>query len=181
MANDSFSDAVLSLHQASLDAKLWPAVLSKLETLTDSVGMVINFVPKTRARCGFTLTGSFGQGLCAEYSRTYMPLCLRVRLAVRRPELRLTYDALLGLSGAEMDRDSVYRWLGEYGLRDYLGATLGGSKEHHWMMSLQRTREQGHVQRPRHRTLGKARAACDAGIAAGRGDREPPGAVVSGG
>jgi DNA-binding CsgD family transcriptional regulator/PAS domain-containing protein len=52
------------------------------------------------------------------------------------------------LSEAEMDRDPVYQWYGDYGLRYFIGSGLPETDRLRLAWSLQRTAAEGHAQQP---------------------------------
>ena len=45
-----------------------------------------------------------------------------------------------------MDRDPTYEWFGKHGLRYYVAGWIGETSTHYAVMSLQRSRRQGHVE-----------------------------------
>lgn len=148
-----FSATVERLYAAAAAPAAWGDALRAVEDLSGAAGAVIGFVPIAPAAGtsagpgGFVLSGRFSAEQCAEYARDYAPICPRLALAARRPDLDFGYDSLL-MSDAELDRDPTYRWFERVsGVRYYLGTRLSDVGGYHVNTSVQRTRAQGHVQR----------------------------------
>lgn len=146
MSREDFGSAILKLHEAAIDPALWPTALQAIEELTNC-GVVLQFNPKTTACPGITMAGQFSEEQCETYGREFLPICPRVAFAIQRPDLRIVYDSMLGMSEAELNRDPVYDWFRQNGLRYFIAANLGETDDYHLLTSLQRTPGQGHVQR----------------------------------
>ena len=143
---DTFSGTIERLYAAAADPGLWGEALRSVEDLTGAAGAVVGFVPKDGGT-GFVMSGRFDAELCAEYARDCVPICPRIAMAARRPDIVHQYDALL-MSEAEMDRDPVYDWFERRGgVRYYLGTALPDVGRYRVDASIQRTRAQGHVQK----------------------------------
>jgi len=142
---DQFDSVVRRIYAAASDFALWPDALSAIEDVSGSVGAVIDFIPRGGQQ-PLTLAGRFTPEQCATYSREYQHICPRIRFAVEHPEVAISCDAIV-LSEAEMDRDPVYDWFGKHGLRYYVGTHLTPTDSHFIFTSLQRSPQQGHVQR----------------------------------
>ena len=142
---EQFSATVELLYAAAADPTLWQAALRAIEDYTGSTGAVLNLVPKTAAAVPVCLAGSFSDDDCADYAANYMWRCPRIAFAQTHPEVPVHWDRLI-LSEYEMDRDATYEWYGSHGLRYYVAGWIGGTDHHHAYMSLQRSRQQGHVE-----------------------------------
>jgi DNA-binding CsgD family transcriptional regulator len=147
MSLDRFSATIESLYAAAAEPTRWGEALRAVEDLSGAAGAVIGFVPiAAGAGDGFVLSGRFSAEQCAEYARNYAPICPRIALGVRRPDLAILYDALV-MSEAEIDRDPTYRWFEKSsGVRYYIGANLSDVGGFRVNTSVQRTRAQGHAQ-----------------------------------
>ena len=143
---EQFSAAIDKLYSAATDRRRWPDALASIEDLTGSAGAVIGFVPKGEGFTGFNLAGRFTDEQCAIYSATYQPICRRTRYMIEHPEFDAIYDSLL-ISESEMNRDPVYDWFGQHGLRYFVGGSLPATSQFNVVWSLQRSSEQGHAQR----------------------------------
>lgn len=144
---DRFSSTIESLYAAAAEPARWGEALRAVEDLSGSAGAVIGFVPVAAGgEPGFVLSGRFSPEQCAEYARDHVPTCPRIAMAIRRPDIDIQYDALLG-SEAELDRDPTYRWFEQSsGVRYYIGSALSTVGGYRIDSSLQRTRAQGHAQ-----------------------------------
>jgi DNA-binding CsgD family transcriptional regulator/PAS domain-containing protein len=142
---EQFSATVEMLYAAAADPTLWQAALRAIEDYTGSTGAVLNLVPKTAAAVPVCLAGSFSDDDCADYAANYMWRCPRIAFAEAHPDVPVHWDRLI-LSEYEMDRDATYQWYGSHGLRYYVAGWIGGTDHHHAYMSLQRSRQQGHVE-----------------------------------
>jgi DNA-binding CsgD family transcriptional regulator/PAS domain-containing protein len=144
---DRFSSTIEKLYAAAAEPSRWSEALRAVEDLSGSAGAVIGFVPMQPAgEPGFVLSGRFSPEQCAEYARDYAPICPRIAMAVRRPDIDIQYDSLL-MGEAELDRDPTYRWFEKNsGVRYYIGAALSSVGGYRVDTSLQRTRAQGHAQ-----------------------------------
>jgi DNA-binding CsgD family transcriptional regulator len=142
---DQVDLAIRRIYAAAADFALWPEALSAIEEVTGSVGAVIDFVPRGR-QAPMTLAGRFTSEQCATFSRDYQHLCRRIAFAIEHPEVQVACDEL-HTSETEMDRDPVYNWLGQHGLRYYLGSHLSPTDSHYAYWSVQRSPRQGHAQK----------------------------------
>lgn len=68
----------------------------------------------------------------------------RIAFGQAHPEVPIHFDRMI-LSESEMDRDATYEWYGSHGLRYYIAGWAGECASHRAYMSLQRSRQQGHV------------------------------------
>ena len=143
----SFNRAIAQIYAAASDFELWPEALRAIEDATGSAGAVIDFVPKAPRIQPLTLAGRFTNEQCATYANEYQHICRRIRYGLEHPERPVHYDALV-LSEPEMDRDPVYDFLRRHGLRYYIGGNLPEIAHHQVYWSLQRSPQQGHVERP---------------------------------
>lgn len=139
-------DMIGLIYSAAIDPNDWPTALRAIEDCTGSAGAVIDFIP-TGAEPPMTLAGRFTEEQCRTYATDYQHQCRRIATALNRPEQPVHFDAMI-MSEAEMDRDPVYNWLQSHGLRYFIGGSLPQVGNHKIYASLQRTRAQGHVQRP---------------------------------
>jgi DNA-binding CsgD family transcriptional regulator/PAS domain-containing protein len=142
---DQFSDTIGKIYKAAAGEGRWEEALSSIEETTGSAGAVIGFVPLSADQMALNLAGRFTAEQCAIYSSTYQPICRRTQYMIDHPNLGVIYDDLI-ISESEMDRDPVYDWFGQHGLRYFVGSALPSTSTHHIVWSLQRSREQGHVQ-----------------------------------
>lgn len=142
---EQFNATIDKVYAAAAGACPWPAALVAVEDLTGSAGAVIDLVPKSQALPRKTLSGSFSEENCAEYSGNYQSICPRIRFAVEHPGSEVHSDYLF-MTEASMDRDPVYEWFGKHGLRYYLASAVADTPNYLVYMSLQRTRRQGHAQ-----------------------------------
>ena len=145
---DQFSSTIENLYAAAAEPARWGEALRAVEDLTGSAGAVIGFVPiAPNGEPGFVLSGRFSPEQCAEYARDYVPICPRIAMAARRPDIDIQYDALLR-NETDLDRDPTYRWFEKSsGVRYYIGSALSSVGGYRVDTSLQRTRAQGHAQK----------------------------------
>lgn len=148
MSLDRFSATIENLYAAAAEPARWSEALRAVEDLSGSAGAVIGFSPQQPGgEPGFVLSGRFSPEQCAEYARDYAPICPRLAMAARRPDIAIQYDALL-MGEAELDRDPTYRWFEKgSGVRYYIGAALSPVGGYRVDTSLQRTRAHGHAQK----------------------------------
>lgn len=142
---ERFSATIEKLYAAAADASLWEEALRAVEDYTGSTGAVLNLVPTTESAQPIALAGSFSRDDCAHYAAHYMWRCPRIAFARDHPEIPIHYDRII-LSESEMDRDATYEWYGKHGLRYYVAGWIGHTDTHRAYMSLQRSRQQGHVE-----------------------------------
>lgn len=142
---DEFSATIEKIYAAASSGLRWQEALLSIEELTGSTGAVIDVVPILPTISRTTLAGSFSEENCLEYARDYQAICPRIRYAVQHPSPETQYDYLF-LTEFEMDRDPVYEWFGRHGLRYYLGAEVARTPNYLAMLSLQRTKRQGHAE-----------------------------------
>lgn len=147
---EEFSATVERLYAAACDGNRWIEALSGIERLSRSAGAVVHLVPKTPGGRLVSLLGPSGHAHfpadeVAEWTRDYAALCPRLAAAPRFPNAPFICDRMI-LSEGEMDRDPVYQWYGQHGLRYFIGSTLHESGSVQTVWSLQRTKRQGHVQ-----------------------------------
>jgi DNA-binding CsgD family transcriptional regulator/PAS domain-containing protein len=147
---EEFSATIDRIYAAACESSRWTDALSDIEELSRSAGAVVHLISKTAAGELVSLLGSGGHAHfpadeVAEWTRDYAELCPRLAAAPRFPDAPFICDRMI-LSEREMDRDPVYQWYGEHGLRYFIGSTLHESSNVQTVWSLQRTRAQGHVQ-----------------------------------
>lgn len=141
---DCFNETVRKIYAAVVEVDNWGLALSSIEDLTASAGAVLDLVPKN-GRVPITLAGRFSDEECAEYANRYQGICKRIEFARANPQLPAHCDHMF-ITESEMDKDPVYAWLGEHGLRYYLGAAIADTPAYFVYGSLQRSRNQGHAQ-----------------------------------
>lgn len=107
----------------------------------------MNFLPQRQDVTPFVLSGGLSEDACQEYARDYMSMCRRVEHGRTLDVLGIQYD-YLHTDEATMDRDPVYDWLGQQGLRYSIATILVRSPDYAIDISLQRARKAGHVERP---------------------------------
>ncbi|MBB4642529.1 helix-turn-helix transcriptional regulator [Rhizorhapis suberifaciens] len=142
---ENYDSSIKKLYAAAIDPTLWGDAFRTIEDLTGSAGATLNFVSTTPSRQGLVLSGRLSEESCAEYSRDYMTICPRIACAIRQDGRNIIYDSMV-LSEREMDRDPVYDWYGKQGLRYFIGSNMPPVDGYLINFSLQRTRQQGHVQ-----------------------------------
>jgi DNA-binding CsgD family transcriptional regulator len=147
---DQFSATIEKIYAAAGDQQLWPSALAAIEELTESAGAVVHLVPKRAPPTPVTLLGTSAQGYflpeqLAEWTRNYAPHCPRLAAANKMPGAPYIADYML-LTEREMDLNPVYDWYGSYGLRYFIGSELYETDDLQIVWSLQRRRDQGHVQ-----------------------------------
>jgi DNA-binding CsgD family transcriptional regulator/PAS domain-containing protein len=147
---EEYSATIERLYAAACDASRWTDALSGIEELSRSAGAVVHLVPKTPGGPLVSLLGVSGLAHfpaeeVAEWTRDFAEHCPRLAAAPRFPNASFICDRMI-LSEREMDRDPVYQWYAEHGLRYFIGSTLHASSRVQIVWSLQRTRNQGHVQ-----------------------------------
>jgi DNA-binding CsgD family transcriptional regulator/PAS domain-containing protein len=144
---EQFSATVEMLYAAAGGSASWSDALLAIENLTDSTAAVINLVPKGPNNKPKNMVGSIALENVAEWEREYMVMCPRVAAGLAMPNAPYICDYMI-LSEAEMDRDPVYEWYQRHDLRYFIGSTLVDTPQYKVMWSLQRSKEQGHAQRP---------------------------------
>lgn len=142
---DQFSATVEKIYSAASGELSFRDALLEIENLTGSTGAVIDLVPISPTIRPATLSGSFSEENCLEYSRDYQAICPRIRHAISHPDIPIHYDYAF-INEGEMNRDPVYDWFGKHGLRYYLGSPVAKTDNYLAFVSLQRTRRQGHVE-----------------------------------
>jgi len=147
---EEFSATIERIYAAACESERWTEALSGVEQLSRSAGAVVHLVPKTPGGKLVSLLGTSGHAHfpadeVAEWTRDYAALCPRLNAAPRFADTPFICDQMI-LDEREMDRDPVYQWYGEHGLRYFIGSTLYESSRVQTVWSLQRTKGQGHVQ-----------------------------------
>jgi DNA-binding CsgD family transcriptional regulator/PAS domain-containing protein len=149
---DQLSGTLEKIYAAAADPALWEEVLSAIADFGDSAGAVLHIMPKVD---GAAIRSYLGAGAREAYApdnvelwlRDYAALCPRLMAGARWPDRDFIVDQMI-LSEAEMDRDPVYQWYGEHGLRYFVGSMLPEMDTMRAAWSLQRTRAEGHAQQP---------------------------------
>ena len=149
---EQLSSTLEKIYAAAADPALWEEALSAIGDATGCAGVVLHMIPKDDPAKVQTLLGAgarqfFSVENVAHWTREYAPRCPRLAAASRWPERPYIVDYMI-LSEAEMDRDPVYEWYGDYGLRYFIGSSLPETSSLRLAWSLQRTRAEGHVQQP---------------------------------
>lgn len=149
---EQLSGTLEKIYAAAADPALWEEALSAIADFGDCAGAVLHILPKH----GDALIHSYlGAGAREAYSpenveiwvREYAAICPRLMAGARWPDREFIVDHMI-LSEAEMDRDPVYEWYGEHGLRYFVGSMLPDTETMRAAWSLQRTRAEGHAQQP---------------------------------
>lgn len=117
-----------------------------MELFTGSLGATLLFVDDSKKTALEYHTGSIDPELVAFYITEHLAHCPRHRAALTQPRRVLRYD-YLALDERQMDRDAVYDWLGQQGVRYYMGTEFRLTNGVVARLSLHRSRTQGHVQR----------------------------------
>jgi len=146
-----------SIYAAAAGERSWQDALHSIEELTGSAGAVIGFVPHGPGYLPFNIAGRFTAEQCATYSENYQSICRRTRYMIDHPTDEVVYDSLL-ITEQEINRDPVYDWFGQHGLRYFVGAALPSTLSHFVVFTLQRSAEQGHVQVDDLRLFGEVKA-----------------------
>lgn len=144
---DNFNVTIDTLYSAAAGDSRWEDALHAIEDLTGCAGAVIGFVPAKEGATGFNLAGRFTEEQCAIYSELYQPICRRTRYMMEHPDCDVVFDSLL-ITEQQINLDPVYEWLGQHGLRYFVGSPLPATRGHRPIFSLQRSPAQGHVQTP---------------------------------
>ena len=149
---DRFNATIHEIYSAAADPSRWAIALAAVERLTGSEGAVVHIVPKRQGGELVTLLGESAQGYflaehVEEWTRDYAAICPRLAAATRWPNTPFYVDYML-MDEREMDLNPVYNWYGSYGLRYFIGSRLCHDDDVEIVWSLQRRRDQGHVQQP---------------------------------
>lgn len=147
---EQLSQTLEKIYAAAADPALWEEALSAIADFGDSAGSVLHVIPK---RDGAAIRSYLGAGAREAYApenvetwvRDYAALCPRLAAGARWPDRPFIVDHMI-MSEAEMDRDPVYQWYGEHGLRYFVGSMLPETDTLQAAWSLQRTRAEGHAQ-----------------------------------
>jgi len=147
---EQLSSTLEKIYAAAADATLWEEALSAIGDATACAGVVLHLIPKDDEKNVQTLLGAgakefFSVENVAYWTKEYAPHCPRLAAAARWPDRPYVVDYMI-LSEAEMDRNPVYQWYGDYGLRYFIGSGLPETTGLRLAWSLQRTRAEGHVQ-----------------------------------
>ena len=150
MVLEQFGATIEKLYAAASDGSRWTEALTSVEELTGSAGAIVHIVPKMEGSPVISMLGSSGQehfpaDHVAEWTRDYAALCPRLAAATKFPDAPFVCDRMI-LSEHEMDRDPVYQWYAEHGLRYFIGSPLSENRDAQMVWSLQRSKAQGHVQ-----------------------------------
>jgi DNA-binding CsgD family transcriptional regulator len=149
---EQLSATLETIYAAAADPLLWEDALSAIADFASSAGAVLHLIPKSD---GPLIRSYLGAGAKEAYSpenvevwlRDHAPHCPRLAAGVRWPERPFIVDQMI-LSESEMDRDPVYQWYGDHGLRYFVGSMLPEMDTVRAAWSLQRTRAEGHAQQP---------------------------------
>lgn len=149
---EQLSTTLETIYAAAADPGLWEDALSAIADFSASAGAVLHLIPKSD---GAAIRSYLGAGAREAYSpdnvekwiRDYAALCPRLAAGARWPDRPFIVDHMI-MSESEMDRDPVYQWYGEHGLRYFVGSMLPETDSMQAAWSLQRTRAEGHAQQP---------------------------------
>lgn len=149
---DQLSGALEKIYAAAADPELWEEALSAIADFGDSAGAVLHLIPKSdhatiRSYLGAGAREAFAPDNVEQWVRDYAAHCPRLAAGARWPERDFIVDHMI-LSESEMDRDPVYQWYEDHGLRYFVGSMLPETETMRAAWSLQRTRAEGHAQQP---------------------------------
>ena len=142
-----FSSTISQIYAAATNGS-WRDALSAVERLTGSGGAVVHVVPKggdVLSLIGASAEEHLPKADVEQWTRDLAPICPRLAAGAKWPTASYVVDQMI-LSEREMDRDPVYDWYREHGLRYFIGSPLFGTDTIDTYWSLQRTPRQGHAQ-----------------------------------
>ena len=142
-----FSSTISQIYAAATSGS-WRDALSAVERLTGSGGAVVHVVPKggdVLSLIGASAEEHLPKADVEQWTRDLAPICPRLAAGAKWPTASYVVDQMI-LSEREMDRDPVYDWYREHGLRYFIGSPLFRTDTIDTYWSLQRTPRQGHAQ-----------------------------------
>jgi DNA-binding CsgD family transcriptional regulator len=149
---EQLSSTLESIYAAAADPALWEDALSAIADFGDSAGAVLHLIPKSdqatiRSYLGAGAREAYAPDNVEQWLRDYAAHCPRLAAGARWPERDYIVDHMI-FSETEMDRDPVYQWYGDHGLRYFVGSMLPETETMRAAWSFQRTRAEGHAQQP---------------------------------
>jgi DNA-binding CsgD family transcriptional regulator/PAS domain-containing protein len=144
---DDFLKTIEAVHAAALDEARWTEALGAVAHLFGSAAASYEqFDKRSIALTDFHTFGVPPAGEIA-YLEYYARNNPRAAYAFSHPAHDMLYDRVL-IDERGMDRDPYYvKYLGELGLRYFLTGKLADTADTHAIISIQRSRREGHVER----------------------------------
>jgi len=144
--NTKFTQLSTRLYDAATDATLWPEVLHDICSYFDSACIYIFAFDEKTGNVPFSLSHEFNEENQKEYEEHIIQVDPRGQFMLENPEVTIAYD-YLHTSEREIDRSEYYNWLSKSEFRYYLGTRTNSQDDISTFATLQRTRNQGHVEK----------------------------------
>ncbi len=149
---EQLSGTLEKIYAAAADPALWEEALSAIADFGDSAGAVLHLIPKSdhstiRSYLGAGAREAYAPDNVEQWVRDYAAHCPRLAAGARWPDRDFIVDHMI-ISESEMDRDPVYQWYQDHGLRYFVGSMLPETETMRAAWSLQRTPTEGHAQQP---------------------------------
>jgi DNA-binding CsgD family transcriptional regulator len=144
---DELLRTIEAVHAAGLDAELWPDALRSVSKLFGAVGATLEVFDKRTMTLRDLRVVGLPDGAEIPYVEYYARHNTRANYALRNLSQKILCDYRLTDERA-MDRDPYYvEYLRSIGLRYFATAQIIDTPELHGIISVQRSRKQGHVER----------------------------------
>jgi DNA-binding CsgD family transcriptional regulator/PAS domain-containing protein len=145
--SDKLLDTIEAVHAAGLEAELWPDALRRIAGLFGAVGASLEIFDKRTRTLKELQTVGLPEGAELPYVEHYANCNSRASYAMRNLSQRILFDYRL-TDERSMDRDPFYmEYLRSIGLRYFVTGQIVDTADTHGIVSVQRSRRQGHVER----------------------------------
>jgi DNA-binding CsgD family transcriptional regulator len=142
---DELLRTIEAAHAAALDEGLWPEALTRLARLFGAVGATLEDFGKRPLGLRYLRTAGLPPQAETGYLEHYQHYNPRADYAFRHLSDPILCDYVL-IDESAMDRDAYYaRYLKELDLRYFMSGQIADTPENQAIVSIQRTRRQGHV------------------------------------
>jgi DNA-binding CsgD family transcriptional regulator/PAS domain-containing protein len=145
---DLYVRAVEAIYASGADATLLPEALEATNRALGGLGATLEVIDKTTQRPIEFHSAGLPSPAGAKYFDHFAALCPRIPPVLRQRSGTVSFD-YQSLDEPTMARDPFYsEFLPELGLRYFVGAVLEQTRDRLAVVSVQRTRRQGHVDSP---------------------------------
>jgi DNA-binding CsgD family transcriptional regulator len=139
------SDIVAALYRAAAGEETWPEALRMVGDSVGGVFTLIGFVDKAAGRTNSITSEPFDPDRRSRYRNRYFDLNPRVEKSARTPVGEVFYDAAIGRD-VELARHPYYaEYLAQRDFTNFISANLVNGPSRRVNLSVQRTRQRGHV------------------------------------
>ena len=145
---DLYVKAVEAIYASGADATLVPEALEATSRALGGLGATLEVIDKATQRPIEFHSAGLPSPAGVQYFEHFAALCPRIPRVLRQRSEEVFFDYQM-IDEQEMERDPFYsEFLPQLGLRYFVGAVLEQTRDRLAVVSIQRTRCQGHVDSP---------------------------------